>query len=88
LCRRAYTYRSQPSKPEKPAAGDAEASTEAKVESSASSDGTTEKTSSSSGHHHSVTKQLPLETWLSMSPYGSSRLSPLTLWINLQHLGK
>ena len=26
--------------------------------------------------------------WLSLLPYGSSRLSPLTLWLNLQHLGE
>ena len=87
LCRRAYTYKSPTTKPEKqPAAESSETSSEAKAETT-SSDGASEKTSSSSSHH-SVTKQLPLATWLSLSPYGSSRLSPLTLWINLQYLGE
>ena len=81
-------YKSQATKPEKPAAEDSEAFSEAKAEASTSSDSAAEKASSSSGHHHSVTKQLPLATWFSLSPYGSSHLSPLTLWINLQHLGE
>ena len=86
LCRRAYTYKSQGSKPEKPAAEESETSAEAKEEASTPSDGAAEKPSSG-GHHHSVTRQLPLATWLSLSPYGSSRLSSLPLWINFQHLG-
>ena len=87
LCRRAYTYKSPTTKPEKSTTESSEASSETKPD-TASSDGTAEKTSSTSSHHHSVTKQLPLATWLSLSPYGSSRLSPLTLWINLQYLGE
>ena len=87
LCRRAYTYKSPATKPEKPTAESSGTSSEAKPETT-SSDGSADQASSTTSHHHSVTKQLPLATWLSLSPYGSSRLSPLTLWINLQYLGE
>jgi len=56
----------------------------------ASSEETTEKTSASSsgGSHHSVTKQLPMAVWMSLSPFGNSQLQPLVLWVNIQYLGE
>ena len=88
LFRKAYTYKSQQSKPpvEKPK----EADTPTEADPEASSEETTEKTSTSSGggSHHSVTKQLPMAVWMSLSPYGSCQLQPLVLWVNIQYLGE
>jgi len=88
LFRKAYTYKSQHSKPPVEKPKEADIPTEANPE--ASSEETTEKTlaSSSGGSHHSVTKQLPMAVWMSLSPYGSSQLQPLILWVSIQYLGK
>ena len=85
LFRKAYTYKSQQSKPPVEKPKEVDTPTEANPE--ASSEETAEKASTSSGGH-SVTKQLPMAVWMSLSPYGSCQLQPLILWVNIQYLGE